>query len=245
MPEFGRIPASLAVAAGGSGSGPTAPWDVAGVTAQMATFEVDVEAVLDLLPEMLSRPAPPYCRILVLKYPDSPAGAYQEALLLISSRFAMLPRHFVAASVVSSKAAQEANLTNWHYFSEVGEVDLLQDGSDFRSVIRHPSGLEIRVDSPNAQETGPAVIRYDPVVVVAAQNGGEPSLVTISAEPSDVSRAWLATSTAVSYSGGDAQSPWLRLRSRNPITGTIAVQDMHLPEPVAVKPMAGGGGGLP
>jgi hypothetical protein len=245
VPEFGRIPASLVIARNGAATPAPAPWEVAGVTAQMVTFEVDVEAVLDLLPDLLSRPAPPYARILVHDYPDSPIGPYREALLLISSRFAMLPRHFVAASVVNAAAAKEANLANWHYVSDLGEVELAREGDSFRSRIRLPSGLEVRVDSPHAQETGPAVIRYDPLTVVYADEEGRPALFTISAEPAKVSQAWLATGSTVTYAGGDPASPWLRLRSRNPITGTIAVQDVVLPEPRPVRAGMGVGGGLP
>ena len=245
MPEFGRIPATLAIARGAVASANPAPWQLSGVTAHMATFEVDVAAVLDLLPEKFSRPAPPYARILVHDIPESPIGAYREALLLVSCRFAMLPRHFVAASVVTSEAAREANLSNWHYYSDIGEVAPSREGNTFRTIVKHPSGLEVRIESLNAQETSPAVIRYDPVTVVYAAEGEEPGLVTISAEPTNVSQAWIAQGTTVSYSGGDAQSPWLRLRSRNPITGTIAVQDIELPEPKPVRAMMGAGGGLP
>jgi hypothetical protein len=246
MPQFGRIPASLAaVKQNGAGSAPAAPWELSGVTAQMATFEVDAEATLDLLPEMLSRPAPPYARILVQDFPDSPVGPYREALLLISCRFAMLPRQFIAGSLVSSAAARDANLQNWHYLSEVGDVSLRQQGSEFTSELKFASGLSIRITSPNAQETGPAVIRYDPVTVVRQADGGPPGLATVSAEPPGVSQAWLATATRVEYSGGERQSPWLRLRSLNPITATIAKQDVLLPEPKAVSstPGMGGGGG--
>jgi len=245
VPEFGRIPATLAIARDRPSTPAPAPWEVAGVTAQMVTFEVDVDAALDLLPDLLSRPAPPYARILVHDMPDSPIGPYREALLLISCRFAMLPRHFVAASVVNSQVARDANLANWHYLSEVGSVDFAHEGDAFRATIRLPSGLEVRVESPNAQETGPAVIRYDPLTVVAADDEGKPGLFTISAEPARVTRAWLATGSTVQYAGGDAASPWLRLRLRNPITGTIAVQDMVFPEPKPVRAGAGVGGGLP
>jgi hypothetical protein len=146
---------------------------------------------------------------------------------------------------VNSAAARDANLANWHYLSEVGDVELAHEGDAFRSTIRVPSGLEVRVESPRAQETGPAVIRYDPITVVYTDDEGKAGLFTISAEPAKVSRAWLATGSSVAYAGGDASSPWLRLRLRNPITGTIAVQDMVLPEPRPVRAGAGMGGGLP
>ncbi len=244
MPQFGR--GSAPTVAEGPASAAPAPWEIKGVTAQMVTFEVDVDAVLDLLPPMLSRPAPPYARLLVLDYPDTPVGPYREALLLVSARFAMLPRHYVAASAVSSEAARAANLANWHYQSEVGDVTLVRDGSSFTSTISLPSGLVMKATSANAQEAAPAIIRYDPMTVASGESSSDSSgLITISAEPMDVSQAWLAVGTTLEYSGGDRQSNWLRLRSRNPITCTIALQDSLLPEPRPVSSAVAMGGGLP
>ena len=154
----------------------------------------------------------------------------------------MLPRHYVAASAVSSEAARAANLANWHYQSEVGEVSLVRDGSSFTSTISLASGLVMKATSANAQEAAPAIIRYDPMTVAWGDDSG---LITVSAEPMDVSQAWLAVGTTLEYSGGDRQSNWLRLRSRNPITCTIALQDSRLPEPRAVSAAVAMGGGLP
>lgn len=244
MPQFGRIAAAATIARDSGTSPAPPPWEIDGVTAQVATFEVDAEAALDLMPDLLSRPAPPYARLFVLDYPDSPVGPYREALLLVSARFAMLPRQYVAGSIVSSEAAARANLANWRYRSEVGEIAIEGSEGNLASTIRHPSGLEIRVTSSDAQESAPAVIRYDPAVVVD-EDAGTPGLFTISAEPRAVSRAWIAVGTTVEYSGGARDNPWLRLRSRNPITCTIAVQDVLLPSPEPVKTGAGMGGGLP
>jgi hypothetical protein len=244
MPQYGRRAARDVIASNGAGGSNPPPWEVSGVLAQMATFEVDAEATLDALPDLLSRPAPPYARLLVLDYPGSPVGPYREALLLLSSRFAMLPRQYVAASVVTSQAAADANLANWGYQSDVGEIAIERGDADVASTISHPSGLTIRVNSMNAQETGPAVIRYDPIVVVADEDG-TPGLRTISSEPRGVTQAWIAVGTTVEYSGGSRDNPWLTLRSRNPITCTIAVQDMLLPKPEPVSATPGMGGGLP
>jgi hypothetical protein len=244
MPEFGRIEEEAIRAITSDVDVPEAPWTLNGVTAQMATFEIDAEAALDHMPGMVARPAPPYARILVLDVPDSPIGAYREALLLVSCRYLMLPRQYIAASIVTSEEAKTANARNWHYESEVGTVEFTRDGDSFVSTIRGDGALEITVTSTNAVGTAPASIRYDPIVV-AQPHEGAPALFTISAEPDAVHEGWIAVGTTVSYKGGERSSPWLRLRSRNPITCTSAVQDMARPVPEEIKPMAGVGGGLP
>jgi hypothetical protein len=245
MPQFGRLAGTAIATINEEAPAPAPPWKVPAALAQMVTFEVDAEATLDLLPEMLSRPAPPYARILVAEYPESPVGPYCEALLLLSCRYLMLPRQLVVASVVTSEAARAANARNWHYTSEVGEVRVVREGASFESHISVPSGPVIHVLSLNAQETGIASIRYDPIVVVQL-GAGPPEVLTISSDPIAVHDAWLAPGSTATCEGGASESAWWKLRSRNPITGTIARQDMERPEPSIVEPpAAGAGGGLP
>src|SRR5215217_4261540 len=83
---------------------PPLPWALPRAEVVQVTFEVDLDAALELLPEQLTRPVPPYARIIVSRYAASPVGPYSEALLLLASRFAMLPRNYVAAALVSTDA---------------------------------------------------------------------------------------------------------------------------------------------
>jgi hypothetical protein len=244
MPEFGRLEASALTAAPGGGGDAPAPWTLEGVTTHTVTFEVDRDPALDLLPEPLARPTPPYARIQVTSVPDSPVGPYREAQLLLSCRMMMTPRQYVVAAVVDSEAAAQAIAAAWAYEPAVGEVALSEDGNDFTSTIAAGSGPGITIASHDALPTGTAIIRVDPIVF-AWQNGGEPSVQTLSAEPSAVHEAWLARDTSVTYEGGDRSSPWLRLRSRNVITATVAKLDLERPEPSEVERPAGVGGGLP
>lgn len=245
MPQFGRIDAGSLAVVEREGSAPPAPWSGDGVTVQAVTFEVAVSAALDALPELFARPAPPYARIAVTDYPDSPVGPYREAQLLLSCRYLMLPRQYVVASIVSSPEAAAAIAQHWGYEPVAGTVELTRDGDDFVSTISDPSGLTIRVASPGAATSGTAMIRYDTTVSVWLVDG-EPKAQLLSAEPGEIREAWLARATTVEYSGGDRSSPWLQLRSTNPITCTIAELDLERPEPTVIeRPSPGGGAGGP
>lgn len=245
MPQFGRIDAGALAVVEREGSSPPAPWSGEGVTVQAVTFEVAVSAALDALPELFARPAPPYARIAVTDYPDSPVGPYREAQLLLSCRYLMTPRQHVVASIVSSEEARAAIAQNWGYEATVGTVELTRDGDDFESTISDPSGLTIRVASPGAASSGTAMIRYDGTVAVWAVDG-EPKAHLLSAEPSEIKSAWLARGTTVEYSGGERSSPWLQLRSTNPITCTIAELEIERPEATVIeRPTPGGGAGGP
>lgn len=229
MPQPGRLTADhLPVLTSTSGA-PAAPWQLAGALVQMITFEVDVDAALDLLPSLVARPAPPYARVMVTSYPDSPVGPYCEAQLLLSCRYRMLPRQYLAGSIVNSEAARVAAAANWQYASDLGDVSLVREGEGFVAVIgRGP--LRIRVVSAAPAVTSPAVIRYDPTVVYRPAGDGT-ALFTVSAEPAAVHEAWLAPSSTITYESGDRADPWMRLRSKNPITATVAREDRLLPEP--------------
>lgn len=244
MPEFGRLEASALAAPPARGGDAPAPWSLEGATAHTVTFEVDRDAALDLMPEPLARPTPPYARIQVTSVPDSPIGAYREAQLLLSCRMLMTPRQYVVASVVDGAAAAQAIAAAWGYEPAVGEVAIDEDGNDFTSTISDGSGLRIVITSRQGLPTGTAIIRYDPTVI-AWEDGGEARVQTISAEPVAVHEAWLARDTSVTYEGGERSNPWLRLRSRNPITATVARLDVERPEPSEVERPAGVGGGLP
>ena len=72
---------------------PSLPWTLPRAEVVQVTFEVDLDAALALLPEHLTRPVPPYARVIVSRYSASPVGPYSEALLLLAARFAMLPKN--------------------------------------------------------------------------------------------------------------------------------------------------------
>lgn len=232
MPQYGRIPGDRIAAVKATGEVAPAPWTLGGVTVQQVTFEVGVEEMLDLLPDLYSRPAPPYAKIAVIHYADSPVGAYYEALLMLGCRADLTPGQFVVASVVTSEAARAANAQNWRYRSEVGQVTLERAAEAVVGSVSDPSGLTVRVVSPNPQAAAPTIVRYDRLVV-AQPVDGRPTPLEISDEAS-VHRAWLARGSRVEYGRGDAASPWLRLRLRNPITCTIAEQDMTRPAPTPI-----------
>src|SRR5262249_2690687 len=126
MPQFGLLTRDRleTPATADLSTFPPLPWTLPRAEVAQATFEVDLSTALDLLPELLSRPVPPLARIIAARYPDSPIGPYAEALLILSSRFAMLPRNDVVAAVVTSERAREAYGGIWSLHATVGQVEL-------------------------------------------------------------------------------------------------------------------------
>lgn len=233
MPQTGRLDPSQIEAVSGSGA-PAAPWTVPATAVHSTTFEIDTDAALDALPAMLARPAPTYGRIYVIDYPESPFGAYREALLLVSCRFLLLPRQYLVASIVDSEAARAANAQNSHYRSQLGQITIEREGNSAISTVT-ASGVDLRIVSPDGVDTGADVLRYDPIVVVQSGEDG-PQVLTVSAAPESIRDAFIAIGTTIDYRAAAAGTPWANLRCTNPITGTYARMDLAIPEPRPVEP---------
>lgn len=252
MPQFGlrgieQIGEGSAV--GDAEGFPPLPWALARAEVVQATFEVDLDAALELLPEQLARPVPPYARVLVSRFAESPIGAYSEALLLLSARFAMQPKNYVVAAVVSSEAAREAYQRIWTLPVATGRVEIdrerTAEGSENVSVRIATSSPLATVHLPEAYAVEPGMIRYDPLISVSRRDG-EAEVIQFSGTPT-VHEARLAKGATVICQSDGWTDPWFRLRSLNMISASFAVADVELTASVvqSSRPTAGAGGGLP
>jgi hypothetical protein len=230
---------------------PSLPWRLAGAEVIQVTFEVDLDATRDLLAEQLSRPVPPYGRIVVARYPESPIGPYNEALLLLAARFNMLPKNYVVAAVVSTEAARDAYAGIWSLPVSVGEIALRREraaggGEDITAEIAAGAPLAT-VHLPNAYAVEPGMIRYDPLLSVRVPGGDEAEVFQFSGAPT-IHEARLAKGATVTCRTDAWTDPWFRLRSLNMISATFAVADMELVEPAVQQARSASAmmsGGLP
>ena len=230
---------------------PPPPWRLAGAEVVQVTFEVDLDATRELLPEQLSRPVPPYGRIVVARYPESPLGPYSEALLLLAARFNMLPKNYVVAAVVTSEAARDAYAGLWSLPVAVGEIALRREhtaggGEDITAEIAAGTPLAT-LHLPNAYAVEPGMIRYDPLLSVRVPGGDEAEVFQFSGAPA-IHEARLAKGATVTCRTDTWTDPWFRLRSLNMISATFAVADMELIEPAVQQLRPAGAmmsGGLP
>jgi hypothetical protein len=229
---------------------PTLPWALPRAEVVQVTFEVDLDAALELLPEQLTRPVPPYARMIISRYAESPVGPYSEALLLLAARFAMLPKNYVVAAVVSTDAARNAYRDIWSLPVTTGRIDLQRSRTAGGSENIHASvdsTLPLAtIELPDAYAVEPEMIRYDPLLSVRVRQG-EAEVFQFSGAPV-VHEARLAKGATVNCQADDWSNPWFRLRSLNTISASIAVVDLELtaPVPQTLRSAAGAmGGGLP
>jgi len=252
MPQFGLKTLNQIAEAATVDTGrlPPRPWALPGAEVTQVTFEVDLDAALALLPEQLSRPVPPYARVIVSRYPASPIGAYSEALLLLAARHAMQPKNYVVAAVVTSEAARDAYAGVWDLPVSTGSVEIRRErtaagAEEINATIATDTPLTT-LHLPGAYAVEPGMIRYDPLLSVRGREG-EAEVIQFSGAPV-VHDAKLAKGATITCTTDAWADPWFRLRSLNTISATLAIVDTELTEPVVQQARPGAGamtGGLP
>ncbi|HZQ38086.1 MAG TPA: acetoacetate decarboxylase family protein [Dehalococcoidia bacterium] len=230
MPQFGLRSVERTAPVAARPDLPDLPWTFPGAEVIQVTYEVDLEAALDLLPTPLSRPVPPYARLIVARYPDSPVGPFAEALLLLACRYRMEPKQYVVACVVTTEAAREAEAALWGIDARVGAVELQRErtaaGSEAIAATVAASGPLAGVLLPSAYAIEPAMIRYDPFVSVRRTEDDELEVVQFSGAPA-VHEARLSKGASATCQTDAWADTWFRLRSLNMISATFAVADLQ------------------
>lgn len=230
MPQFGLRAVERTAPAKSLPELPDLPWTLPAAEVVQVTFEVELEAALELLPTALSRPVPPYARLIVARYPESPVGPFAEALLLLACRYRMEPKQYVVACVVTSEAAREAEAALWGIEARTGAVELRRTrtatGSEEISAAIATSEPLASLHLPSAYAIEPAMIRYDPFVSVRRTDDDQVEVVQFSGAPA-VHEARLSKGAGVTCQTDAWADPWFRLRSVNMISATFAVADIE------------------
>jgi hypothetical protein len=244
MPQFGLRSVERTMPSAAPPELPGLPWLLPGAEVVQVTYEVELEAALDLLPEALSRPVPPYARLVVARYPNTPIGPFAEALLLLACRYRMEPKQYVAACVVTSEAARQAEAALWGIDARTGSVELHRErtaaGTEEITAIVAAAQPLASLLLPAAYAIEPAMIRYDPLVSVRRTEDDRIEVFQFSGAPV-VHEARLAKGAVATCQTDAWADPWFRLRSLNMISATFAVADLERTAPVVQQ--AGGAGG--
>ena len=127
MPLYGSLditqsPASLPTLANLD----TEAWTLPKAEMMQLLIEVPRTTTESLLPKAMHPALPSYVILAVTKYPESPVGPFNLAVLRLGSRAGAHPRGFLLGAVASSAAAAEALRTRWGFPVEAGEVKFLR-----------------------------------------------------------------------------------------------------------------------
>jgi hypothetical protein len=216
--------------AGAIGGTPAAPWELQDVRLAQLTYEAAKSATMAVMPPDVTRPIPPYARIIAVEAGDSPVGPLRFAALFIGGRHNMMPRNVLADAIVEGDvdAMRRVYGGGWR----PGSVAIERDGSQVTVSIAADEGPLGTVTLPAIHAIDPAMLRWDPWLTYA-ETGEGISLVEFAIEP--------APTGAFLSKGATLDTPrdlprghrWRQLRNVNTVTSCYLEGGLRLAAPEA------------
>jgi hypothetical protein len=151
MPVVGTLDATAALAAAPRSHGlSTEAWELEGILAVQANWEVRADPTLGLTPPALHPSIPPYISPFALKVADSPVGPFSLAQMRLVVRAGIRPRALCLGAVCDSDAAAEALREGWGFPVAVGAVSITarHDRYECRASIDGSEVLRFGVGDP-------------------------------------------------------------------------------------------------
>ncbi|HEY6982990.1 hypothetical protein [Reyranella sp.] len=207
----------------------TEAWTLPKAETMQLLIEVPRASTDGLLPKAMHPALPSYVILAVARYPESPTGPFNLAMLRLGSRAGAHPRGFLLGAVASSDTAAKELRARWGFPVETGEVKFLRRHDRVMATVKKGTdtildcalvnpqpvaGSDVQyinwVTAANAPLDGaiqPLLIQVDPKYTFYRADRGEPQVSTFDAT------AWNA--------------PGLQLAG--PIIGTCCTVDTDLP----------------
>jgi hypothetical protein len=123
MPLFGTLDLDAVI-----GSAPTIdgldpdPWSLAGAETLQVSYEVAEGPALAITPAALHPSIPPYATFSVCRFPESPVGAFNLAMVRLVVRAGIRPRGLLIKAFTDSEAAADGLRRGWGYDVSVADV---------------------------------------------------------------------------------------------------------------------------
>src|SRR5262252_1143250 len=104
----------------------TEAWTLPKAEIMQLLIEVPRSSTDGLLPKAMHPALPSYVILAVTRYPESPAGPFNLAVLRLGSRAGAHPRGFMLGAVASNEAAAGELRRRWGFPVAAGEVKFLR-----------------------------------------------------------------------------------------------------------------------
>ncbi|MCC7364540.1 MAG: hypothetical protein IT303_09220 [Dehalococcoidia bacterium] len=229
MPDRGLLDVG-AVAAGQLAPGERAPWRLAGARWAQITFEVAQQAALAMLPPDTTRPIPTYARLFVLDAPESPAGPFRLAALLVGARYRMLPRNVLVDGIVEGPVEAVAAAYGGPF--RAGTVALQREGPRLTAEVAAAEGPLAAMTLPALYATEPGMLRWDAWLGFASTEG-RTGLVEFVPQQGEV-QAWLSKGASVEMAPGlPREHRWRTFRDLLTISACYVEGEVELGAAVA------------
>ncbi len=201
MPDFGTrtlasIPDLLAIAPG-EGEGQDG-WDLSDTRVVSLTFELSKTQMMDLLPEGLIRPVPPYAKVIIVDAPDSPAGPYREAGLYLGARDRVQIRNVLLDAIVQGDEQLASSRRCFGGSRRAGTIDLDVSDDGINAVIASEEGELCRIRMEDLRRCDATMLKFDALLVPGEEDAAPALLrygvrIPLPEVEGTLSRDWEAT----------------------------------------------------
>lgn len=211
--------------------------------AMTIAYETDAGAAAALLPEGLELPLPAMARLMLVRYPFSTFGPYNEAILGLECLWQGAPRFYIAHIAVTEIPPLVAGREVWGYPKKMAHIEIEQEAEFLRGTLERPRGvrlitaamrMERSLPLPSGDGGGGSLSLR---VIPAAGEGAPPALaelIEVSNMESVTHEAWAGTGT-LSFDTASALDPWHCLPVGR-ITGAVYTRyDFTLPHGRVLK----------
>jgi hypothetical protein len=210
---------------------PPLPWNCPNIRMINVYFEVLKGPLLDRLPADYCRTSPSYCRLTIVDHPESPVGAFRDAIVALGCRLNMMPAAFVAGSITNSEKALAAGLLERGFPNVLGKIEFESSVSSAHAIVSDSKGPLLEVRLPLLQTIEPSRLAYDHVDALRTLSERKTEL-TITKPDVKVERAAICKNAIIAYPSERADTPWQALQCRN----VVSAQLVH-----GTRTFAGGG----
>ncbi len=184
-------------------------------------YETDEDAALDLLPEGLELSQPASARLLVLRYPFSTFGPYDEAILGLECRWQGEPRFYIAHILLTTVPPLVGGREVWGFPKKLAHIEMRQENDLIRGIVERPQGTRLAtvlmrperpVQPPPTPGGGSVALR----VIPSPEESQPPSLaqlIDIPARDWRVHEMW-AGAGSLTFDAPSELDPWHKLPVR-------------------------------
>jgi acetoacetate decarboxylase len=199
-------------------------------------YETDGEQAARLLPSSLELTDPPTALLVLIEYPWTSIGPYNEALQFLVCTHRGRLVQYVPNIFVTNDAAMAAGREIWGYPKKIGHIDFVRENEILAGYVERPRGFRIcaglmRVERPMALSAlDPSSAPLLPTVclrmIPAAESPQLAELIEVGVEVR-IQELW-AASGSCHYTGISEIDPWHKVPVRRMLQCAYATGDCEL-----------------
>lgn len=207
----------------------TEVWTLPKAETMQLLVEVPRATTEGLLPKAMHPALPSYVMLAVTRYPESPVGPFNLAVLRLGSRAGAHPRGFLLGAVASSSAAAKELRARWGFPVEQGEVKFLRRHDRVTGTVKKDGKTILDCALVNPQPVSGGDVQYiNWVTAVNAPLDGTTQPMLIQVDPkytfhkAERGKAQVDAFDATAWNAG-------ALQLAGAIVGTCCTVDTDLP----------------